>query len=127
MTKEILIHDLNQIINELKYLIDKLTDITHNDKNNFNSLCLYYKLNSYDFIIIIYLIKQLTQAILNKIENNGHPLELSLLENYLKKNYVDSEFFINQHKLNDKEFTNISKISSEYINDIKEINDSKNE
>ena len=127
MNKEILIHDLNQIINELKYLIDKLTDITHNDKNNFNSLCLYYKLNSYDFIIIIYLIKELTQAILNKIENNGHPLELSLLENYLKKNYVDSEFFINQHKLNDKEFTNISKISSEYINDIKEINDSKNE
>ena len=127
MSKEILIQDLNQIINELKYIMDILSDITHEDKNNFNSLCLYYKLNSYDFIIIIYLIKELTRAILNKIENNGHSLDLSLIKEFLNKNYVQNKFFINQHKLNDIEFINISKIYSEYIDDIKEINNSENE
>ena len=127
MSKEILIQDLNQIIKELKYIIDTLIDITHKDKNNFNTLCLYYKINSYDYIIIINLIKELTQVILNKIENNGHPLDLNLLDDYLNKDVVDTEFFLAQHKINDKQFRNISKFSSEYINEIKEIYSSENE
>ena len=125
--KLLLIQDLNQIIKELKYIIDTLIDITHKDKNNFNTLCLYYKINSYDYIIIINLIKELTQVILNKIENNGHPLDLNLLDDYLNKDVVDTEFFLAQHKINDKQFRNISKFSSEYINEIKEINSSENE
>ena len=127
MSKETLINDLNTLINELKYIIDTLVDISKKDLNSFNTLCLYYKINSFDFIIIINLIKELVQVILKKVENNGQPLDLSLLDENLNKNYVDTELFLSQHKINDKQFANISKISSEYINEIKEINSSENE
>ena len=127
MSKDILIQDLNQIIKELKYIIDTLKDITHKDKNNFNTLCLYYKINSYDFIIVINLIKELTRVILDKVENNGRPLDLTLLDNYLNKDIVDVDVFLEQHKKNDIKFENISKISSLYIDEIKEVGSSEKE
>ena len=127
MSKEILIEDLNLIIKELKYIIDSLKDITLKDNNNFNSLCLYYKINSYDYIIIINLIKELTQTILNKIENNGKPLDITSLDDFLNNEVVDTEFFLAQHKINDPQFANISKTSQEYISEIKEIYLSDNE
>ena len=127
MSKETLINDLNTLINELKYIIDTLIDISKKDLNSFNTLCLYYKINSFDYIIIINLIKELIQVILKKVENNGQSLDLSLFDENLNKNYVDTELFLSQHKINDKQFTNISKISSEYINEIKEICSSEHE
>ena len=53
MSKEILIQDLNILINDLKYIIDTLLNIILQDKNNFNTLCQNYKINSFDYIIII--------------------------------------------------------------------------
>lgn len=127
MSKEILIEDLNKIINELKFIIDTIKDITIKDKNSFNTLCLYYKLNSFDFIIIINLIKELTTVILNKVENNGHPLELTLFDQYFSKEDKDNQIFLEQHKINDKEYKEIAEKATEYINDIKEVYDSDNE
>ena len=118
MSKDILIQDLNQIIINLNFIIETLTTITEQNQNNFNNLCSYYKINSIDFIIIINLIKELTQVILNKIENNGNPLKLTLFEEYLNKNIIDTDLFLSQHKINDKQFTNIANTSSEYINEI---------
>ena len=127
MSKDILIQDLNQIIIDLNFIIETLTTITEQNQNNFNNLCLYYKINSIDYIIIINLIKELTQVILNKIENNGNPLKLTLFEEYLNKNIIDTDLFLSQHKINDKQFTNIANTSSEYINEIKEIYETNHE
>jgi hypothetical protein len=91
MSKETLINDLNTLINELKYIIDTLIDISKKDLNSFNTLCLYYKINSFDYIIIINLIKELIQVILKKVENNGQSLDLSLFDENLNKNYVDTD------------------------------------
>ena len=127
MSKDILIQDLNQIIIDLNFIIETLINITQQNKNNFNKLCLYYKINSIDFIIVINLIKELIQVILNKIVNNGLPLELTLFDEYLNKNIINTELFLSQHKVNDKQFINIAKISSEYIKEIKEIFETKHE
>ena len=127
MSKEILIQDLNITINELKYIIDTLSDAILKDKNSFNTLCLNYKINSYDYIIIINFIKELTTVIYNKVLNNGKTLELTLFDEYFNKKAKFSEIFLSQHKLNDIDYKIIGKKSSEYIVDIKEIYDSKNE
>ena len=124
MSKQILIEDLNIIISELQFIINTLKDIINKDKNSFNTLCLYYKLNSYDYIIVINLIKELTQVILNKIEKNGKPLELTLFVKYFDETIKDNKIFLEQHKKNDKDYKNIRKISEEYIGQIKDIYDS---
>ena len=93
MSKEILIQDLNILINELKYIIDTLSNISLEDKNNFNTLCLNYKINSYDYVIIINFIKELTTVILNKILKNNKPLELTLFDEYLQNKTIYSKLF----------------------------------
>ena len=127
MSKEILIKDINQIMKELQYIINTLSDISHKDKNNFNTLCLNYNLNSCDFIIIINLIKEVLQLIINKIQSDGKTLELNIFDKNHMQNAEDTELFLAQHRKNDKEFILISRSSSEYINDIKRIYDSNNE
>ena len=127
MSKHILIKDLNLIISELQFIINTLKDIINKDKNSFNTLCLYYKLNSYDYIIVINLIKELTQVILNKIEKNGKQLELTLFEKYLDEAIKDNKIFLDQHKKNDTDYKNIKKISEEYIEQIKDIYNSEYE
>ena len=127
MSKEILIQDLNIVINDLKYIIDTLSNIALKDKNNFNTLCLNYKINSYDYVIIINFIKELTTVILNKIQKNGKPLELTLFDEYFKNNTNYSKLFLSQHKINDTDFKVIGKKVTEYIVDIKEVHDSNNE
>ena len=127
MSKEILIQDLNILINELKYIIDTLSNISLEDKNNFNTLCLNYKINSYDYVIIINFIKELTTVILNKILKNNKPLELTLFDEYFQNKTKYSKLFLSQHKLNDMDFRIIGKKATEYIVDIKEVFDSDNE
>ena len=127
MSKEILIQDLTILINELKYIIDTLSDAILKNKNSFNILCLNYKINSYDYIIIINYIKELTTVILNKVLNNGKSLELTLFDEYFKNKGEFSEIFLSQHKAIDIDFKIIEEKSTEYIEDIKEIYDSKNE
>ena len=127
MSKEILIQDLNILINELKYIIDSLSNISLEDKNNFNTLCLNYKINSYDYVIIINFIKELTTVILNKILKNNKPLELTLFDEYFQNKTKYSKLFLSQHKLNDTDFRIIGKKATEYIVDIKEVFDSDNE
>ena len=127
MSKEILIQDLSILINELKYIIDTLSNISLEDKNNFNTLCLNYKINSYDYVIIINFIKELTTVILNKILKNNKPLELTLFDEYFQNKTKYSKLFLSQHKLNDTDFRIIGKKATEYIVDIKEVFDSDNE
>ena len=127
MSKEILIQDLNILINELKYIIDTLSNISLEDKNNFNTLCLNYKINSYDYVIIINFIKELTTVILNKILKNNKPLELTLFDEYFQNKTKYSKLFLSQHKLNDTDFRIIGKKATEYIVDIKEVFDYDNE
>ena len=127
MSKEILIQDLIITINNLKYIIDTLSNISLENKNNFNTFCLNYKINSYDYVIIINFIKELTTVILNKIEKNGKPLELTLFDQYFSNKTKYTKLFLNQHKYNDIDFKIIGKKATEYIINIKEIYDSKDE
>ena len=127
MCKEILIQDLIITINNLKYIIDTLSNISLENKNNFNTFCLNYKINSYDYVIIINFIKELTTVILNKIEKNGKPLELTLFDQYFNNKTKYTKLFLNQHKYNDIDFKIIGKKATEYIINIKEIYDSKDE
>ena len=127
MSKEILIQDLNIIINELKYIIDTLTNIILQNKNNFETLCQNYKINSYDNIIIINYVKELTTVVLDKILQNGNKLQLTALDDYFSNNNKYSKLFLSQHKNNDINFKIIGKKSAEYIVDIKEVYDSDNE
>ena len=127
MSEEILIRDLKQIIYEINYIVETLTNISRENKNNFNTLCLCYYLNSFDFIIIINFIKELAQVILYKIEKNGYTLEVNDLNKNFIKNPKDNNLFLAQHKKNDKEFKSIAKNTTEYINDIKRVYDSNNE
>ena len=127
MSKDILIQDLIITINNLKYIIDTLSNISLENKNNFNTFCLNYKINSYDYVIIINFIKELTTVILNKIEKNGKPLELTLFDQYFNNKTKYTKLFLNQHKYNDIDFKIIGKKATEYIINIKEIYDSKDE
>ena len=127
MSKDILIQDLNIVINDIKYIIDTLSNIIILNKNNFNNLCLNYKINSFDFIIMINYIKELTSVILDKILKNGKNLELTSFDYYFNNKNKISKIFLSQHKINDINFKIIGKKSAEYIVDIKEVYDSKNE
>ena len=127
MSKEVLIKDLNILLDELKYIIATLSNIVLENKNNFNTLCLNYKLNSYDYIIIINFIKELTTVILNKILQNNNPLELTLFDEYFQNKTPYSKLFLSQHKINDTDFRIIGKKATEYIMDIKEVFDSTSE
>ena len=127
MSKEILIQDLNILINDLKYIIDTLLNIILQDKNNFNTLCQNYKINSFDYIIIINYVKESTEVILNKILKNGKQLELTSFDDYFSNKNKYSKLFLSQHKNNDINFKIIGKKTAEYIVDIREVYDSENE
>jgi hypothetical protein len=127
MSKEILIQDLNILINDLKYIIDTLLNIILRDKNNFETLCQNYKINSFDYIIIINYVKESTEVILNKILKNGKQLELTSFDDYFSNKNKYSKLFLSQHKNNDINFKIIGKKTAEYIVDIREVYDSENE
>ena len=127
MSKEILIQDLNILINDLKYIIDTLLNIILQDKNNFETLCQNYKINSFDYIIIINYVKESTEVILNKILKNGKQLELTSFDDYFSNKNKYSKLFLSQHKNNDINFKIIGKKTAEYIVDIREVYDSENE
>ena len=127
MSKEILIQDLNIVVNDLKYIIDTLINIIILDKNNFNTLCLHYKINSYDYVIMINYVLELTMVILDKIQKNGNELKLTLFDYYFSNKTKYSKLFLSQHNNYDVNFKIIGKKAAEYILDIKEVYDSKNE
>ena len=55
------------------------------DTNSFNSLCLKYNINSYDFFSIIKLIQETASVVLSKIKGNNEQIKLSTLENFFPK------------------------------------------
>ena len=71
MTKEILIDNLSKLIEALKPIVDILIDITKKDTNTFNTLCLKYNINSYDFIVNYKLTRELASLISSKVQNNN--------------------------------------------------------
>ena len=85
MTKEILIEDLTKINENIKLIIDLLIDLTKSNKNEFNSLCLKYNINSYDFIVSYKLIKELASSILSKIQGNIPQNNQLILEDFFPK------------------------------------------
>ena len=131
MTKEILIENLKNIINNIKPIIEILKDITLKDTNTFNSLCLKYNINSYDFISSIKLIQEIASVILSKVQGNDEQIKLSTLEDFFPKEGDENNKILDliktQYSTIDKDFSIIkSKINSS-LEKIKIVNERKEE
>ena len=132
MTKEILIDNLTNIINNLKPIIDVLKEITLKDTNTFNSLCLKYNINSYDFISNIKLIQEMASVILSKVQGNDEQIKLSTLEDFFPKENDENkkevlDLIKTQYNTIDKDFQIIKTKISSLIEKIKIIYETKEE
>ena len=128
MTKEILIEDLSKIKENIKSIIDILTELTKSNKNEFNTLCLKYNINSYDFIVSYKLIEELASSILSKIQGNSpQNSQLTLEELFPKENNDNNkevcEIIKSQYINVDKDHSNIKSRISLCLEEIKYINE----
>ena len=132
MTKELLLEDLSKIINELNQIIILLKELTIKDTNNFNTLCLKYNINSYDFIVNYKIIVELASLISNKIQkNNNNPNSLTIEDFFPQekndKNKDIMDIIQNQYKTIDKDYSIIKGKISESLEHMKNISDTKEE
>ena len=132
MNKDKLKTNLTEIINILKSIIDILKDIILKDKNTFNTLCLKYNLNSYDFVINLTLIQELTTIILSKIDGNNNELKISTLEDFFPKesNENNKEIFDiikTQYNTIDKDFSIIKSKIMPLFDNLKNLYETKEE
>ena len=132
MTKEILIENLSKLIETLKPIVDVLIDITKKDTNTFNTLCLKYNINSYDFIVKYKLIIELASLISSKVQNNTIQNMQLTLEDFFPKESNDNNKEIMdiiqiQYKTIDKDFSIIKSKILELLENIKIINETKEE
>jgi acetyl esterase/lipase len=128
MTKEILIEDLSKIKENIKSITDILTDLTKSNKNEFNTLCLKYNINSYDFIVSYKLIEELASSILSKIQGNSPQNSQLTLEDFFPKESNDNnkeicEIIKSQYVNVDKDYSNIKARISLSLEEIKYINE----
>ena len=82
MTKEILLKTIHDTLEYLQSMIDLLTDMIRNNKNNFATISLYYDLNIYDYVIIFKLIKELTLVIENKLNKIQEKIQCKTFEDF---------------------------------------------
>ena len=132
MTKEILIDNLKNIINIIKPILDILKEITLKDTNTFNTLCLKYNINSYDFICIIKLIQEMASVILSIIQGNDEQIKLSILEDFFPKenNENNKEVFDlikSQYNTIDKDYSIIKSNLTSLLEKVKIIYEIKEE
>ena len=132
MTKEILIDNLKNVIDNIKPIIDSLKEITLKDTNTFNTLCLKYNINSYDFISSIKLIQEIASVILSKVQGNNEQIKLSTLENFFpkeqhEKNKEVLDLIKTQYNIIDKDFSIIKSKINSLIEKIKIVYDIKEE
>ena len=127
MSKEILIQNLNKSIKLLQKISSELTNIIRKDINTFNSLCVSYQINSYDYVVILKLLEELTSAILNKVDQNNDVLKISEFSDFFENNQKDHDIIINQHKQFDTDFSEIKKIINPIIDHVKYISKSSHE
>ena len=120
MSKEVILKDILDIIVHLESIIDTLTNMIRNNINNFASICLFYNLNAFDFVVILKLIKEFIIVIQKKIENNNNQIKISSFDDFFK-NENDQDIIQTQHKYTDKNYEEIKNKISEYISDIKDI------
>ena len=132
MNKEILIENLTNIINNIKQILDILKEIILKDTNSFNSLCLKYNINSYDFFSIIKLIQETASVVLSKIKGNNEQIKLSTLENFFPKENDENnkevlDLIKTQYNSIDKDFKIIKEKVISLLEKIKIIYENKEE
>ena len=128
MTKEILVENLSNIKENIKSIIEVLTNLTKSNKNEFNTLCLKYNINSYDFIVSYKLIEELASSILSKIQGNNPQSNQLTLEDFFPKESNDKnkeicEIIKSQYINVDKDYSNIKARISSSLEEIKYINE----
>ena len=103
MTKEILLKTIHDTLEYLQSMIDLLTDMIRNNKNNFATISLYYDLNIYDYVIIFKLIKELTLVIENKLNKIQEKIQCKTFEDFFNDE-KDKDIIDTQHKKKDTKF-----------------------
>ena len=126
MTKEILLKTIHDTLEYLQSMIDLLTDMIRNNKNNFTTICLSYDLNIYDYVIIFKLIKELTIVIGNKINKSQDKIQCKTFEDYFKDD-KDKDIIETQHKKKDTKFEIIKDIINQYNDNIVNIQETEHE
>ena len=128
MSKDILINDLSKTINILKEISNSLLEVIRHDTNTFSTLCDFYKVNSYDNIIIIKLIQELAEIILSKIKcEDLSNKKLTTFEDCFTYNEKDKDIILKQHIKEDVDFLNIKERLEVIFDDIKEVYYTNNE
>jgi hypothetical protein len=134
MTKSKLIEYLTQIINDLNQIIIILNEIIIKDTNTFNTLCLKYNINSYDFVVKYKIIVELASLISSKIQKNDGNQNQSILtvddffpQEKNDKNNEIMDIIQNQYKNIDKDYAIIKGEIAELLNNMKIINETKEE
>lgn len=112
----------------MKLIIDIVTDLTKSNKNEFNTLCLKYNINSYDFIVSYKLIRELSTSILAKVQGNAPQNNQLTLEEFFPKETNDNnkeicEIIKSQYISVDKDYSNIKSRVSLSLEEIKYINE----
>ena len=127
ITKESLLQDISKVLDNLDIILNKISEMILQNINNFVSICTSYKLNSYDYLIISQLIKELISAIKFKIENNNKDkFKIPSVDDFFK-NEQYQDVIKNQYKNADINHEAIIKKINDYINDLKTILDSSHE
>ena len=126
MTKEILLKTIHDTLEYLQSMIDLLTDMIRNNKNNFATISLYYDLNIYDYVIIFKLIKELTLVIENKLNKIQEKIQCKTFEDFFNDE-KDKDIINTQHKKKDTKFEIIKDIINQYNENIVNIQETEHE
>lgn len=125
ITPAILVNDLQRFISILQEIINSLTDMIKYNYNTFNSLCHSYKICSYDFVIIIKYLKELSDLILCKITRQ--PMNKFTTFNDFFTGNEESNIISSQHKEIDRDFRIIASQVAEIENYIQRVYQNQNE
>ena len=127
ITKETLIHDIDQVIEQLEAIINHISEMINKNVNNFRVICDSYKLNSYDFFVIFKLLKEFILAIKIKIENkNINEFKIPSFDDYFSNIHI-MDIIKDQYKTVDSNYEIIKSKVNSYINEIKSIIETKHE
>ena len=127
ITKETLFQDINKIIEILDAILNQIFEMIQKNLNNFKALCDEYNLNSFDFFIILRLIKEFVLLLKLKLEQKDEKeFKLISFDDFFK-NAQYKDIINNQYKITDTKYETVKSKIDNYVNLMKEVLESKHE
>ena len=126
MSFEILKQDFTQLNSSFSNLLITLINLIRNDTNNFDTTCKKYSINSYDYIVFLKLVNELSSLIFLKITDDQtkiNSFKLSKFEDFFADDSTEKDIFSNQYKKVDKDHLILKENCSLIFTHIKSINE----